>query len=319
MPQTHRSLPRDVFIHLLMIATLYAAVGAFIALIFQYVNALFPDALTTYYPSLRDSIRRSEAILFVVFPCYLALSWLIERDLAKNPDMRDFKVRKWLIYFTLFISAITIITDLIVLIYNFLGGELTVSFVLKILAVLLTACAVFGYYLWDLRRGTGTRSYVPRLAASASGFIVIAALIGGFFIVGSPATERSRRFDAERIQHLQTIQNEVVNHWVRKQKVPESLDALKDDISGFTAPRDPETRAAYEYRTTTKLSFELCAVFATDSTESEKGAYPMAAPMYREPYYPGMPGDNWRHGTGRACFARTIDPELYKPEKPLPR
>ena len=316
MEHTQRSLPRDVFVHLLMIATLYAAVGAFIALLFQYVNVLFPDALSTYYPSVRDSIRRSEAILFVVFPCYIFLSWLIERDLAKNPAMREFKVRKWLVYFTLFISAIAIITDLVVLIYNFLGGDLTVSFMLKILVVLASAGAVFGYYIWDLRRKSGA-SRIPRIAATASALVVLAALVGGFFIVGSPATERSRRFDEQRIQHLQTIQNEIVNYWMRKEKLPDSLDALKDSISGFTPPQDPETQMPYEYRTRGKLSFEFCATFTTNSGQNEKGgAMTSPLPAYRDPYSTGVLGDTWQHGTGRTCFTRTIDPELYKLPKP---
>ena len=39
-------------------------------------------------------------------------------------------MRKWLVYFTLFISAITIIVDLMIFVYNFLDGELTVKFFL---------------------------------------------------------------------------------------------------------------------------------------------------------------------------------------------
>lgn len=312
-------MPRDVFVHLLMIATLYAAVGAFITLLFQYVNVLFPDALTTYYPSVRDSIRRSEAILFVVFPCYLFLSWLIERDFTKAPEMREFKVRKWLIYFTLFISAVAIITDLIVLIYNFLGGDLTAPFILKICAVLAVAGVVFSYYLWDLRRSSETRSSLPRIAAYGSALVILTALVGGFFVVGSPATERSRRFDEQRIQHLQSIQSEIVNYWMRKQKLPDSLDALRDDILGFVAPADPETQIPYEYRTTGKLSFELCAIFSTDGTAKGNQTFPsLPLPAYREPYYP-ITGDNWQHGAEHACFSRTIDPELHKPERPRPQ
>ena len=42
--------------------------------------------------------------------------------------------------------------DLITLVYNVLGGELTVRFVLKVITVAAIASTVFGYYLWDLRR-----------------------------------------------------------------------------------------------------------------------------------------------------------------------
>lgn len=302
-----------------MIATLYASVAAFLTLIFQYVAVAFPDALGAYYPGILDTIRRSEAILLIVFPVYLCLSWLIGRDMASEPALHDFKLRKWLIYFTLFISAITIIIDLVVLIYNFLGGELTTPFILKIIAVLAIAAAVFGYYFWDLRASARDRARVPRFVAIAAALVVLTALVAGFFIVGSPASQRSRRFDEQRIQHLQTLQSQIVNYWMLKQKLPDSLDALRDNISGFSAPLDPETIQPYDYRAGDKLSFELCGVFhlATDIAKAPQEKYP---PLPAMPYgrYDDTLNESWTHGAGRSCFSRTIDPELYKPQKPPP-
>ncbi|MFY9462880.1 MAG: DUF5671 domain-containing protein [Candidatus Sungiibacteriota bacterium] len=321
---SHRSFPRDVFVHLLMIATLYATIAAFLALIFQYINVVFPDALGNYYPGILDTIRRSEAILLIVFPVYLFLSWLIGRDIIHTPDLRDFKLRKWLIYFTLFISAISIIIDLVILIYNFLGGELTTPFIFKIFAVFAAAAAVFGYYLWDLRlpvqTPTNARSPIPRIAAITATIIIFLSLIAGFFIVGSPQTQRDRRFDEQRINHLQIIQSQIVYYWQNKEKLPASLDDLQDDISGFTAPADPEQRTRYEYHAAEDLSFELCAVFAKEGDASVHG-YSSLPIMTPERAYPmGKPygaNDNWSHGAGRVCFSRTIDPELYKPQKPI--
>lgn len=310
-----------------MVATLYASVAAFLTLIFQYIAVAFPDALGTYYPGILDTIRRSEATLLIVSPVYLFLSVLIGRDMAADPALRDFKLRKWLIYFTLFVSAITIIIDLVVLIYNFLGGELTLPFILKIVAVLATAAAVFGYYLWDLRASARGRlpaqegARVPRFAAIATALIVLTALVAGFFIVGSPASQRDRRFDEQRIRHLQTLQSQIVNYWMLKQKLPDSLDALKDDISGFSAPRDPETATPYEYHVTGKLSFDLCAVFRTATIPTEDQAHNKIAPIAYGPYgtqYGDIQNANWSHAPGSTCFTRAIDPELYKPQKPAP-
>jgi hypothetical protein len=61
-------------------------------------------------------------------------------------------IRKWLIYFTLFAAALIIIGDLVTLLNRFLEGELTVRFLLKVLAVFFVAGSVFYYYLWDLRK-----------------------------------------------------------------------------------------------------------------------------------------------------------------------
>ena len=124
-----------------------------ITLLFQYINVWFPDPLDYYYQGILNSIRWSSASLLVMFPVYILMGWLIQREFAADPSHREIGVRKWLVYLTLFAAAVTIIIDVITLVYNFLGGELTMRFFLKILVVLLVAAAVFGYYFLDLRRG----------------------------------------------------------------------------------------------------------------------------------------------------------------------
>ena len=56
------------------------------------------------------------------------------------------------IYLTLFIAAGCLIGDMTTLVYQLLGGELTVRFMLKVIVVGAIAGTVFGYYLHDLRR-----------------------------------------------------------------------------------------------------------------------------------------------------------------------
>ena len=61
-------------------------------------------------------------------------------------------VRRWLTYLTLFVAAIVLVVDMITLVYNLLGGELSVRFLLKVLVAAVIAGSIFGYYLWGLRR-----------------------------------------------------------------------------------------------------------------------------------------------------------------------
>lgn len=306
-----------------MIGTLYAAVIGFLVLLFQYINAAFPDVLSAPYTDILDRIRRAESVLLVVFPVFLFISWLLERDFIKDPSARDSKTRKWLIYFTLFLSAITIIVDIITLIYTFLGGDLPVHFLLKTISVLAVAGAVFGYYFWELRRTGDTRTTTPRYAAIASATVIIAAIAAGFFIVGSPATQRARRFDAERVSHLQMIQGGVINYWVYKEELPPDMDALKDDLTGFVPERDPETGAQYGYRATGPLSFELCAVFKTEESSIDTHTFaskPMPLLYPDGPMRSSLSEQNeiWGHSAGSNCFSRTIDPAFYRPsEKPI--
>jgi hypothetical protein len=53
---------------------------------------------------------------------------------------------------TLFIAAGILIGDLISLLYSFLGGELTLRFILKSLVVGTIAGTLFMYYLGGLRQ-----------------------------------------------------------------------------------------------------------------------------------------------------------------------
>ncbi len=147
--------PKDVFLHLLAIITLYVSAGAFLSLIFQYINVLIPDPIAGGFRGLSgaySAIRWSIAILIVVFPVYLWASWFLNKGYQAQPFRRNSKVRRWLIYFTLFVAALIIIGDLVSLIFNLLGGELTVRFLLKVLVVGFVAGSVFGYYFWELKR-----------------------------------------------------------------------------------------------------------------------------------------------------------------------
>ena len=135
-----KNLPRDVFLHVLMIGGLYAAVISFLVLMFQYVNVGIPDPLKFdgyyYYTGAYDSIRWAIAVLLVVFPVFLSLSRLLERDFTLHPEKRESRIRRWLIYFTLFLAAVTVIISVILLIYNFLGGDLTLHFFLKMMSLM---------------------------------------------------------------------------------------------------------------------------------------------------------------------------------------
>ena len=145
-----KSTPKDVFYHLLSIVTLYMSAISFITLLFQLIGQWFPDPLDYAYGA-DQVIRWSASILIVAFPVYLLMMWLISKDIATDPARRELRVRKWLGYLTLFIAAITAIVDVATLVYNLLGGEFTIRFILKVLVVLAVAAVVFFYYLKELR------------------------------------------------------------------------------------------------------------------------------------------------------------------------
>ncbi len=307
--------PRDFFLHLLATGTLFASIISFIALLFQYINALFPDQITYALGSIADSIRWSTSVLVIVFPVFILVSWLIGRDIAQEPEKRDIRIRRWLLHFTLFIAALTIIIDLVTIVYNFLNGESSLQFYLKTLVVLIITAKVFVYYIWELRR-TAKASRWPRIAAITTSVVILVSIVGGFLIIGTPATQRARRFDDQRINSLQILQNEVINYWVTKGQLPATLGLLNNNVTGFQVPTDPVTNVAYGYDLLDPLNFELCATFETSALNNQNNSiYPRTMPMMigRNGSY----DQNWNHDRGPKCFKRTIDPSLYKPPAPV--
>ncbi len=285
------------------VAALYVSVGSFLALIFEYINLALPDLLDYVYGS-SSAIRWSMAMLMVIFPAFIFISRTLYNDYVKNPENRELKIRKWLVYFTLSVSALAMGGDLIALIYNFLEGDLSGRFMLKVLVIFAVAGAVFYFYLKDLHDELSLKN--RRIFAWVVSLIVLVAISGGLLTTGSPFVARAQKFDQKRINDLQMIQNEIINYWQRKDELPIDLEDLKDDISGFMAPVDPKTKLNYVYNPKDDLSFELCANFELEFNSFEVSRYKMTMP-YGDPFT-----QSWNHNAGEFCFQRTIDPELYK-------
>lgn len=317
-----RNLPKEIFLHLLSVSTLYMSAINVLQLIWQAINKWVPDALAAFSYEHAYSVgvvRFALASIIVVFPVYLLSMWLLQREYHTNAESSRSKFRKWLMYATLFIAALILIGDLVIILRTFFEGELTVRFILKALSVLFVAGALFALYFWDIRtldKNVATVKKMKWIALSAT-FFVCAVVIVGFFLIGSPKKERLARFDQQKVNDLQTIQWEIVEYWRAKQALPILLNDLSNPLRGFTVPLDPQTKESYGYEVFElrgKETFALCAVFnlASDTTKTEKS-------LYLESPFPGGNGiqgnSSWNHEAGKVCFERTIDPAFFPPLK----
>lgn len=145
--------PKDVFLHLLSMVTLYASAISFSVLVFQLVNYFIPDPLESYYyrENILNIMRTAISTLIITFPGYLFVMKLLSKSYKSDPAKLGSRVRKWLIYFTLFVAAIIIIIDIIALVHNFLLGELTFRFFIKIATIMFVSGSIFYYYFSDVR------------------------------------------------------------------------------------------------------------------------------------------------------------------------
>lgn len=307
MNPTIKTTPKDFFLHLSATIVLYTSAIALVNLALAIINYAFPDALAGYYYA--GSIAWPISMLVILVPVLYVLEWMIKKDLLRFPEKDSLWIRRWRIYLTLFLAGATIIGDLITLINTFINGEITERFVYKFLAILIIFAVIFVYYILEKTAGSEKGKTTQTIFAWLGIVIAIAAIVGGFLIVGSPYKQRALRFDNQRVSDLSNIQWQIVNYWQQKGKLPASLEDMKDSISGQIIPADPENKLTkYEYTVKGERAFELCATFA-EKTQDNKGydSYPIDGS-----------NDSWIHEAGRTCFQRTIDPERYPVNKPKP-
>jgi hypothetical protein len=279
---------REAFLYLLLFGTLYISAFNVGALVFHFINQIFPDASVRGHAIYeRQAVRWALSSLIVSFPVFAYLSMSIERSVRADPAKRRSNVRRWLMYLTIFVAASVIIGDVMSLIYNALGGELTIRFVLKALTIGTIAGMTFSYYLSDLRlEDTNAPADPPawtRLVAWFAALSVVAVTVAGLFAIGSPSDERARRLDDRRVEDLEAISRATDVYYQRHHELPASLAALGHE-GGFSIKEQDPLGTAYEYRITGAEAYELCATFERESEEGRR--------------FDGV----WSHAAGSRCF-----------------
>lgn len=299
---------KDFFLWLGAMVALYVSATSLILLVHQYINVFFPNALD-YAPSYSSSMRFAIASLVVFFPLYVWLTRMLHQDIRKTPEKQELWVRKWLIFLTLFVAGITMAIDLVMLVNTFLNGDITTRFILKALTILIVIGAGFWYYLNELKGKWEEKKKESTIVAFVVSGIVLATIVSAFFIIGSPQTERFARFDEQKTSDLQSVQWQIVSYWQQKEKLPTTISDLEDPLTGFVAPRDPQTGLPYVYESTGAMSFKLCADFNAPSRDMLADG--KTRPSAPQPIGGELANENWKHDKGTVCFDRTIDPERF--------
>ncbi len=311
--QSGKVTPKDFFLYLGVLVSLYWSAGSLLSLLFRIIDRTFPDALNSgyyYYAGFDGAMRFAVASLIIIFPVYLILSRVIANSVRKDTTKLEIWVRKWFVYLTLFVAGGVVVGDLVALVNSFLGGEITIRFVLKMLSVFAVAGVVFWYYLYQMRTRGGT-SKSGKIFMGLAVLGVIAAIVGGFMVMGTPSEQRNLRFDQERVRDLESIQWRITDYYQTKKALPISLDEMTGALGIDRLPADPETDEAYGYTRLSEMSFELCATFALTSPEESvqiRESYARTAGLIVADSEEGV----WYHELGTECFERTIDPDYFK-------
>ena len=121
--------------------------------------------------------------------------------------------------------------------------------------------------------------------------LVVAAIAGGLYVMGSPSEARARGLDEHRVRDLQQVEAAVNVYWNRNRRIPASLDELNAVPGLAVSILDPVTGARYDYTTREPQKYELCAQFERASDSS---------PSF------------WSHPAGRQCFNLTVRMDVVR-------
>lgn len=129
-----------------------------------------------------------------------------------------------------------------------------------------------------------------RIFVIASTLLVVAVVLVGIYLTGSPRQARMRSLDRQRVEALTQLSAAINAYRYDHNALPPSLDEAARAEVGIAPANlvDPENGAPYEYRTTGAETYELCARFDGPAAADDDV--------------------RWRHGPGRACFAFTAPP-----------
>ena len=146
---------RDAFFHLLTFGALYAWATSLILLFFTYINFAFPDPAwrtsSAQLAAIMSIVRVQLAIVIVTFPIFMVLWHFLLREARLDAEKARGAIRRWLVYLSIFVGALTLSGDVMTLIYFLLEGQLTVRFLLKAGLLFLIAGGLVVYLAVTLR------------------------------------------------------------------------------------------------------------------------------------------------------------------------
>ena len=245
---------KEVFVDSGIFLSLITSIVALVSIIFSAIDKKFVDVLKSdsygYGNTLNEDVRVAVSVIIVAYPIYLALAYYKARYLKNNSSRVALPATKYVNYITLAVAALFIVGSLVTTIYQYLGGELGVSFFYKILTVVVISLSLALYSYYSLKRNYSHSSQVPNIFAVLSLIAVIASVVYSVNILGSPSEVRKAKFDEKRLQDLSNIQQEVLNYWTRLKVLPASIAEVQGDgfNTSFVIPKDPKSKDAYTYK-----------------------------------------------------------------------
>jgi hypothetical protein len=292
---------KTLFWYLRIFTTMGICAGATATLWYQFINKMFPLAISPYggvsRPYNELAVVWGISTLIVVAPIFFVFITLLRKAIARDEIELHTGMRQWVSFIFMFIVFTVIVSDLVTAMYFVLNGDYSTRFFLKVFTVLTIAGWLLAYTGLELySKDALVNSALPRRMGAASVLAIIVSMGVGFTLIDSPLYARAKTFDAQRVSDIQQTQFGIRNYYDKHQKLPASLDELREEgMVGKYTIEDPATEKQYDYRIIDEQSYELCADFTTDNHDEEQRGY------RRGPY-----GESLLHAAEHTCFEQNV-------------
>lgn len=163
LPQQAPTVPKnssttmwDAFEHILMFISLYVMATSIVLVLYYFIDKWFPGVTQDRYSYSNNDwqlgvLRGYLAALIVSYPLFAFFFINTIKRTISNPLLRTIKTRKVLIYFTLIVTFIIMLIYVIQLVYKLLSGDVTVNFILHLLALFSVTGIIFVYYILQVK------------------------------------------------------------------------------------------------------------------------------------------------------------------------
>jgi hypothetical protein len=146
----------DAFEHILLFISLYVMSMAIGLTLHFFIDKWFPavqsNGYDSYYSGLQSTVVNGYlAALIVSTPIFAFLFIAIQKRTIENPQIRNLRARKQLIYLTLVVTFLIMLIQVILTVYSLLNGNISLNFLLHLIINLGITSIIFTYYVFQVK------------------------------------------------------------------------------------------------------------------------------------------------------------------------
>ncbi len=288
---------KNFFVNLAIILILYILIFSFFSVIFNIIDYKFKSKNIEYYFSPK-SIEIS--IIIVFSPLLIFLIYFLNNLYNKNPEIKNSKIRIWLMHLTIFLSSSAIIIDTIMVLFYFLDGkDITINFISKTLSIFVFSLLIFSYFILNIKEKITSK--INKIFMAIFILIITTTILTHFLIFGGPKTQQKLKSDEQKINNLVFVSDTINYFYEQNSFIPKTENIEKEMPNLFNFLKENNI----EYKKIDDVNFNLCTFFNFDSKNNLK------------PYYQNYYQIDWSHPAGNYCFKIKITIPATPP-KPVP-